>query len=87
MQKQSSLRIPVGIKSLAEMMSMTESEVMFFPKLGDLKEHINNYNYGMYTKNVLIDNLSILKERCKVATLEAYITGVDNLIKSILYRY
>jgi len=87
MQKKSSYRIPIGIKKLAEMMAMTESEVRFFPKLDDLREHLKNYNYGMYTKNVLVDNLKILQQRCVESKLDAYVEGVNNLISAVQYRY
>lgn len=87
MQKTSNFRIPFGVKALSEMMGMTESEVRFFPKIDDLKEHIKNYNYNMYTKKVLISNLGILKERCKESNLEAYVEGIDKLINVIQYRY
>jgi len=87
MQKKTGSRIPFGIKSLAEMMSMAESEVRFFPRLDDLREHLKNYNYGMYTKTVLVSNLEILKERCKQEKLEEYVEGIDNIIKAVQYRY
>lgn len=87
MQRKSSCKIPFGVKSLAEMMAMSESEVRFFPKLEDLKEHIKNYNYCMYSKPVLMDNLLLLKERCKEAGLDTYLPGIDNLMKAVQYRY
>ena len=86
-QKTASYKIPVGNKSLANIMEMTESEARFFPKLEELKGHITNYNFGLYTKNVLINNLTILKECCKHEKLDAYVEGIENVIKKVKFKY
>ena len=45
-QKTLSMKVPIGIKAMAEMMAMEEVEVRFFPKLDDLRSLLKDYNFG-----------------------------------------
>lgn len=85
--QQISLKIPVGIKSLAEMMEMEEVEVRFFPKVEKVRALLKDYNFGTLKKKDLIERLEALKDRCKEEKIDQYVAGIDGLIKAIQYRY
>ena len=87
MQQKTTTKIPVGIKSLAKMMAMAESELRFFPKKDELKEILEDYNFNRCTKNKLIERLGAFKAECISADLHAYATGVDGIISAVQYRY
>jgi predicted transcriptional regulator len=82
-----SLKVPVGIKSLAEMMGMEEVEVRFFPKVEKVRTLLKDYNFGTLKKKDLIERLESLKDRCKEEGIDQYVAGIDGLIKAIQYRY
>ena len=86
MQK-SSLKVPVGIKSLAQMMVMEEVEVRFFPKIDDLRAILKDYNFNTLTKKALIEKLEALKAECLEENFDQYADGIGELIKAIQYRY
>lgn len=85
--QQISLKIPVGIKSLAEMMEMEEVEVRFFPKIEDVRALLKDYNYGTLKKKELVEKLEALKNECMEENFEQYAEGVGELSKAIQYRY
>lgn len=82
-----SLKVPVGIKSLAEMMAMEEVEVRFFPKIEDVRALLKDYNFGTLKKKDLIEKLEALKSECLEENFDQYAEGVGELIKAIQYRY
>lgn len=82
-----SLKIPVGIKSLAEMMVMEEVEVRFFPKIEDVRALLKDYNFGTLKKKVLLEKLEIMKAECLEENFDTYADGIGELIKAIQYRY
>ncbi len=82
-----SLKVPVGIKSLAEMMAMEEVEVRFFPKIEDVRALLKDYNFGTLKKKALIEKLETLKSECLEENFDQYAEGVGELIKAIQYRY
>ncbi len=86
-QKTLSIKIPVGIKSLAEMMAMEEVEVRFFPKIEDLRAILKDYNFNMLTKKVLIEKLEALKAECLEENFDTYADGIGELVKAVQYRY
>ncbi len=85
--QQISLKVPVGIKSLAEMMEMEEVEVRFFPQIEKVRALLKDYNFGTLKKKELIERLEALKARCLEEKIDQYATGIGGLIKAIQYRY
>ena len=85
--QQVSLKVPVGIESLAQMTAMEEVEVRFIPKIDDLRAILEDYNFGTLKKKDLIERLEALKDRCKEEKIDQYVAGIDGLIKAIQYRY
>ncbi|MBR6689051.1 MAG: hypothetical protein IKL68_03460 [Clostridia bacterium] len=86
-QKTLSIKVPVGIKAMAEMMAMEEVEVRFFPKLDDLRAILKDYNFNMLTKKALLEKLESLKAECLEENFDTYAEGIGELIKAIQYRY
>ncbi|MBR6613855.1 MAG: hypothetical protein IKK84_03715 [Clostridia bacterium] len=86
-QKTLSMKVPVGIKAMAEMMAMEEVEVRFFPKLDDLRSLLKDYNFGTLTKRALVEKLEALKAECLEENFDTYADGIGELIKAIQYRY
>ena len=82
-----SLKIPVGIKSLAEMMVMEEVEVRFFPKIEDVRALLKDYNFGTLKKKELLEKLEAMKATCVEENIGQYAEGIGELIKAIQYRY
>lgn len=80
-------KIPLGIKSLAKMMALTESEVRFFPKLNEMREIIKNYNYNVLSKEELINKLESMKSDCETDALAVYVEGLKELSQVIQYKY
>ena len=86
MQK-SSLKVPVGIKSLAQMMAMEEVEVRFFPKTEDVRALLKDYNFGMLSKPKLLEKLDALRDECLEGNFDTYAEGIASLKSSIQYHY
>lgn len=82
-----SLKVPVGIKSLAEMMVMEEVEVRFFPKIEDVRALLKDYNFGTLKKKDLLERLEAMKTKCAAENYDQYAEGIGELIKAIQYRY
>ena len=88
MQQQTlSTKIPVGVKSLAQMMAMDEVEVSFFPKIEGLRSVIKDYNFNMLTKQKLVEKLEAMKAECLEEKLDNYAEGIGGLVKAVQYRY
>jgi predicted transcriptional regulator len=83
----SSIKIPVGVKNLAQFMGMEEVEVRFFPKLNELTAILKDYNFGLFTRQTLVDRLGNLKEDCVESGLDSYADGVGKLMSAVQYRY
>lgn len=83
----SSIKIPVGIKPMAQMMAMEETEVRFFPKIEDLRGLLKDYNYGMLTRQQLVAKLEAMQSECSANGMTAYAGGIEKLVKSVQYRY
>ena len=86
-QKTLSIKIPVGIKSLANMMAMEEVEVRFFPKIEGLRAVLKDYNFNMLTKQKLVEKLEAMKAECLEENLDNYAEGIGGLVRAIQYRY
>ena len=86
-QKTLSMKVPVGIKSLAQMMAMEEVEVRFFPKIEGLRAVLKDYNFNMLTKQKLVEKLEAMKAECLEENLDNYAEGIGGLVRAIQYRY
>ena len=86
--QQSSTKIPMGMTELANMMAMEKVEVQCFPKIKEVRETIRNYNYHTLTDEMLVEELTLVKENCKEEkNLMMYYDGMGELIKKIQYTY
>lgn len=86
-QKTLSMKVPVGIKSLAQMMAMEEVAVRFFPKIEGLRAVLKDYNFNMLTKQKLVERLEAMKAECLEENLDNYAEGIGGLVRAIQYRY
>lgn len=86
-QKTLSMKIPVGVKSLAQMMAMDEVEVRFFPKIEKLRALLKDYNFNVLTKQKLLERLEAMKAECQNESYDNYAEGIGGLVRAIQYRY
>ena len=86
--QQSCIKIPVGMTELANFMEMEKVEVECFPKIKEVREIIRNYNLHTLTNEMLVEELMLVKEKCKnERNLVMYYDGMEELIKKIQYTF
>lgn len=83
-------KLPIGVKGIAEIMEMEESEVRAWPFFDQMRETFKDYNFGMLTKDAVILKLLSISEKCAAKSCEGseggyyqYATGIDNAIAAI----
>ncbi len=84
---QSTMKIPVGVTAISNLMEMKPSEIKFWDKFQEVRDLLKDYNYGVLTKSKLIEKLYEVSVRCAKDKSYHYSTGIDNLISSIKLSY
>lgn len=84
---QNTMKIPVGVTAISNLMEMKPSEIKFWDKFQEVRNLLKDYNYGVLSKDSLIDKLYDVSVRCANDKIYHYSTGIDNLISSIKLSY
>lgn len=84
---QSTMKIPVGVTAISNLMEMKPSEIKFWDKFQEVRSLLKDYNYGVLSKNKLVEKLYDVSLRCANDKTYHYSTGIDNLIDNIKLVY
>lgn len=84
---QSTIKIPLGVTAISNLMEMKPSEIKFWDKFQEVRDLLKDYNYGVLSKDRLVNKLYDVSVRCANDKTYHYSTGIDNLISSIKLSY
>ena len=78
-------KLPVGIKGISRMMKMMPEEVRMCPFFEEVRSIFRDYNYGVLSKDKLIEKLSNIDEGD--GRFDIFNKGIENAINMIQVCY
>ena len=78
------IRVNTTVEGIAEMMHMSKEEVEFFPKLGEVRTILQDYNYSILNDKKAAEKITALKETLGGDEV-IFIPGMEALIAKFIY--
>lgn len=80
-------KVPISIKAIAKLMNMLEAEVREWPYLENMRDALKDYNFGVFTKQQLVEKLNDISVKCAEAQIYHYSQGIDKAVETIKVNY
>lgn len=78
-------KLPTGVKGIAQAMEMGQCELMHWGHYKEVRDIFIDFNFGVLTKDQLIQKMLRISEQCAIESQYHYSVGIDNAIAMIKY--